>query len=524
MAYADACYLEWHPWSTDRVMGLNHQMASLSCALGEAYYLNRTLLFPKHLCLDIRHEARLSRQRQADPHCSSHGVKAFSLPVRDILDIEALRRVVSLRLLRYNASGRPEPASILAGTRAMGSQVADVDRKWASTRVAAEYPCSRTLLVRRRVSSFWFRPCGYKITDSSRLVGRLGRMVRAPDRPAAPFQLTHMLRSGIFYSAHIKAAARAVRRAIDGPFAAVHVRRSDKFATGCDRAQFSVADCRRMELMTRPEALGQAMSLWLPRGARVYIGSTEPPAYFDGLRQRFSLHFAEDFAAELANITNNYALYAVETLLLLGSASMVETCAPARARVRTHSPQRVAEHRPLCSRPLMPPTPPWASALGDPGLPLRRLQPPVLGPLRRGPSGPPSCAVGYANEWLTEACFPAATLRAERAVGRRGDTHAPAARASRERSQRSLAHRRRLRQTSDGARRVAHGGGTGSLVTCADGEGVVAGGVYYGRACADNPPCGEMSFVPNGKRPPAGCGATLSLAAGRHSSEACSRQ
>ena len=50
------CYLEWDPWGEDRVMGLNHQMSSLSCALGEAHYLNRTLLFPDRLCIEARHE------------------------------------------------------------------------------------------------------------------------------------------------------------------------------------------------------------------------------------------------------------------------------------------------------------------------------------------------------------------------------------------------------------------------------------------------------------------------------------
>ena len=43
------------------------------------------------------------------------------------------------------------------------------------------------------------------------------------------------------------------------------------------------------------------------------------------MRASFRLHFAEDFGRELSNITNNYALYAVETLLFFGSQASVES-------------------------------------------------------------------------------------------------------------------------------------------------------------------------------------------------------
>ena len=49
------------------------------------------------------------------------------------------------------------------------------------------------------------------------------------------------------------------------------------------------------------------------------------PSFFEPLRRTFRLHFAEDFGAELSRITNNYALYAVETLLFFGSQASVES-------------------------------------------------------------------------------------------------------------------------------------------------------------------------------------------------------
>ena len=49
------------------------------------------------------------------------------------------------------------------------------------------------------------------------------------------------------------------------------------------------------------------------------------PAFFEPLRRTFKLHFAEDFGPQLKDITNNYALYAVETLLFFGSQASVES-------------------------------------------------------------------------------------------------------------------------------------------------------------------------------------------------------
>ena len=42
---------------------------------------------------------------------------------------------------------------------------------------------------------------------------------------------------------------------------------------------------------------------------------------------------------------------------------------------------------------------------------------------------------------------------------------------------------------------------------------VVVAGVHYGHACTDNPPCGQkMALVPHGQSPPRSCGRTLRLA------------
>ena len=344
---AERCYLEWEPWGEDRVMGLNHQMSALSCALGEAYFLNRTLLFPDRICLDVRHETRMRRDsRPLDARCSHalrsaprFNVPVFSVPTAELLDVAAISKIVPLQLVELPRSAdtrqhgfEPPPAG----------QIVSVTRAWNSQRVASELPCSgRATLVRRHVSSFWFRPCAYRIADTGALVSHLAQALRlSPNRlPSSAQLLPHAIRSGLFYAAAIKQAAHDIRQRIGGAYAAVHVRRSDKFATACETSQFSRAECARMEAITRPAALGRALALWYPNGTRIYVSSTEPPAFFSSLRSEYALYLPEDFATELSSVTNNYALYAVETLVLFCAASVVQASPPPRSPLATRAPR-----------------------------------------------------------------------------------------------------------------------------------------------------------------------------------------
>lgn len=52
------CLLEWAPFEKDRMMGLNHQLASISCALSEAFYLGRMFMMPDRMCLFGLHTER----------------------------------------------------------------------------------------------------------------------------------------------------------------------------------------------------------------------------------------------------------------------------------------------------------------------------------------------------------------------------------------------------------------------------------------------------------------------------------
>ena len=61
----------WTPYTKDRTMGLNHQMASLSCVLSEAAFLGRTLLLPDRICIAGQHVARWSTSSPSSGAASS---------------------------------------------------------------------------------------------------------------------------------------------------------------------------------------------------------------------------------------------------------------------------------------------------------------------------------------------------------------------------------------------------------------------------------------------------------------------
>jgi len=312
-----SCFLEWQPYVKDRTMGLNHQAASLSCALGEAYFLGRTLLLPDAICLFALHTERWAGAgRTTGERC---------VPLGELWDVPLLSRLVPLRLVPHNAS-RPATS---ARTQLPTGSIARVGRDWKSARVREAYPCrptepsqQRVVLVRRNVESFWFQQCTRSITDYRALAGRINELLGAP--ASAPRPPNILLRSGLFFARHIKEAAAAVRARIGANYVSLHVRRSDKL-TAC-----SPEDCRNRDESTRPAALLRALDGWFPRGTHVYVGSTERPAFFAPLADKYRLHFAEDFADELNDarrgaVSNNYALYAFETLLFFGSRASVET-------------------------------------------------------------------------------------------------------------------------------------------------------------------------------------------------------
>ena len=248
-------------------MGLNHQMASLSCALGEAFRLGRTLLLPAQICLFALHTERWSDGGGPGQRC---------VPITDLFDLNRLSHLVPVTISANDSTRLFRPA-----------HTARVGAGWSSKRVELEHPCvaGGARLVRRHVDTFWFQQCARRHTDYNALAARLNLLVGAA--PNAPKPLNIILRSGLYFSPAVKAAAAAIRAAIGGPYASLHVRRSDKLTArsheaivGGQKVSVPAAcnpeDCRTRDLLTRPPAIERSLLMWLPPGSHVYIGSTEP--------------------------------------------------------------------------------------------------------------------------------------------------------------------------------------------------------------------------------------------------------
>ena len=285
-----ACTFRWVPYRSDARMGLNHQMSSLSCAMNEAAALGRSFLLPAEICT-----------------AAGHNSGGACIPFDELFDVALLSSFVPVRLA--NATGDPgSGVTLRAGCNAACAR--------------AEYPCSSHPNLQRRQSGFWYSACLRNTVDTEPLarIAQARLAMPAPYTGATAPSLA-LLRSGLFYSGPIKAAAREIRRRIGGPYSALHLRRSDKLAE-CHPAPRCVA---QRNASTQPPSVLQAMRRFVPRGATLYVGSTEAAPFFSPLAGVWNLLFASNFSEPLRGVSNNYALYAIESLLFVGADVYMET-------------------------------------------------------------------------------------------------------------------------------------------------------------------------------------------------------
>ena len=303
------CFLEWTPWADDGQWGMSHQLSSLSCALGEAYYLRRTLLLPRGGMCAYRNSGSgtiSARWGSGEDYC---------MPWSQLIDLPLLSALVGVREERLD---NHTPTVVVSGSI-------------SSPEVQKRFPCTAsTRLVRRELPltqtfRFWFGMCQTHRTNSMALTQRLSKL--AIKRSAILPSVLGLLKSGLWFSQDIKAAALKIVTRIhvrSGAFAAVHVRRGDRLkrAGGCND------DC---DSLTQPAALQRALSLWFPAETALFVLSDERPAFFSPMRLElggaFRLHFADDHREVLQRhrIANGYQLFAVEMLVRLGAHASVET-------------------------------------------------------------------------------------------------------------------------------------------------------------------------------------------------------
>ena len=322
-----ACYLQWFPWAADQEMGFDHQCAALSCAIAEAYYMQRTLVLPDVICIVSRHsgaggEVPLGSSDSSVPTdaASSDASTRYKpcprrpgsreMPIEELFDLD------TLNMLNPVVRQSELPAAT------QSAQSAVITWKWTSSRAASAYSCSAVPMLFRRATTSWFRSCNHMpIVNVTPMVHTLWPAAEYRLRRNAHAMAEHLLKSGIFFAARLKAAAAAIRVRLGARYSSVHVRRGDRLAQyGFDGN------------MTKPDALLRGFGAWFADDENVYIGSDQPDAarFFAPLRslQPRPIFLAGDFSALLDAHKvsgNNYALYAVERLLFFGAAAHAET-------------------------------------------------------------------------------------------------------------------------------------------------------------------------------------------------------
>lgn len=299
------CYLQYFPWRHDQSMGLDHQSASLSCALAEAYYLARTLILPDVICITANHTGDWKVNAHAVPEARAtpQGLppeRAFmpcmpdeqEVPIEQIFDLQLLNKLVGVVRQSELAS------SALDG---MASKV--VDWHWTSSRVHARCGCESTPLLFRRATNSWFRSCSAGVVNTSAILLRL--QAKGHGYESVPPMVEHLLKSGLFFAPQLKAAAAAIRSRLGTDYSTIHVRRGDRMVQyGMDAN------------LSKPNALLHAMAAWFPARSAVYIGTDERNAtdFFAPLQAHRPIFLASNVSAIMRahGASNNYALYAVE--------------------------------------------------------------------------------------------------------------------------------------------------------------------------------------------------------------------
>ena len=374
----EKCFLDWHPFNWDRGKGMNHQLASLSCALGEAHFAKRTLVLPTGgFC-----------QRQAGVHDDAHDDNAtlVCIPWSELLDLKLLSRlspVVEAKDVpaglspvedgRDPASGQllVEPCRMTAKGGCRHPLRADVGNFSSPSMKAVS--CQAVPYLRRSVGTHWFSPCFWHRTHSASLLraawraiagSRLGLQTSSSERrPAIEgawiSSILNLLRSGLWFSAKIKQAAAEARALIGSDdYVTLHLRRGDRLTPPmCSKSMQSKSACWRFDNLTRPPAIREALAQWVSNSTTIYVASAdEPAAFFAPLQADYRLRFVHDIEPVLRShaITGTSQTYAVEQLLMFGSRAMIETfdsyarptreaCFPAAASLGRHAVGASAE-------------------------------------------------------------------------------------------------------------------------------------------------------------------------------------
>ncbi|KAJ0099332.1 hypothetical protein Patl1_21156 [Pistacia atlantica] len=284
--------------------GLGHQESSLRCALEEAMFLKRTLVMPSRICINPMHNAK-GILHQSDNKSSEERRADNSCAIESLYDVDLISETVPVILDDSKMWYRVLMTSMKLGARGV-AHVEGVSR--ADLRNDTRY--SNLLLINRTANPLsWFMECKDRKNRSAILL----------PHSFLPSMAAEKLRDAAEQVCYIKALL--------GDYDAMHVRRGDILKTRKDKNGVERTLHPHLDRDTRPEFILCRIKEWVPPGRTLFIASNErTPGFFSPLSVRYKLAYSSNFSQILDPvIENNYQLFMVERLVLVGAKTFIKT-------------------------------------------------------------------------------------------------------------------------------------------------------------------------------------------------------
>ncbi|KAG0605879.1 hypothetical protein M758_9G094900 [Ceratodon purpureus] len=275
-----------------RCGGLGHQESSLRCALEEAMFLNRTFVLPSIMCIANEHEsARPSKHSEG--RLESHGCSMAKL-----YDLALMSHTVPVIL-----SDSKEWQDTLVRTDVVFVLVEGIK----SEELVHNLTFQQAHVINRTANKrAWFMECKNRHNRSAITL---------------PYSFLPSMAAP-----RLRAAAELIKAELKD-YDALHVRRGDKVKVHKDKSGVLRSMYANLDRDTHAEAILERIKPWIPAGRTLYIASDERQIhYFDKLSLKYRVVKSENFSAILDPVVqNNYELFMVERLVLVGAKTLVKT-------------------------------------------------------------------------------------------------------------------------------------------------------------------------------------------------------
>lgn len=285
----------------DSCEGLGHQESSLRCALEEAMFLQRTFVMPSRMCINPIHNKKGILHH--DNNATSEDLWAASSCAMDSLyDMDFISETIPVILDNSKLWHQVLSTSMKLGARGV-AHVAGVSR--VDLKENSRY--SNLLLINRTATPLsWFMECKDRNNRSAIML---------------PYSFLPSMAAP-----KLRIAAEKIK-ALLGDYAAIHVRRGDKIKTRKDRFGVVRTLHPHLDRDTRAEFILRRIEKWVPDGRTLFIASNErTPGFFSPLAVRYKLAYSSNYSHILDPvIENNYQLFIVERLIMMGAKTFVRT-------------------------------------------------------------------------------------------------------------------------------------------------------------------------------------------------------